>query len=571
MKNRYQSIHFSFLRIDLNKNNKFIMESAVVDGPIESYESKNFSDIFDNYKRYMNKKLKNIINKNPIIANSLSNLLNIELQSFQFSSVLKNKNGSQEQNEKILFHFSERLEVMEQKIMSVINLINDRDVLRHLKNSKFDFNFLNKMLEYQYKEKNIAELITTNEQHIEYYYIKNIEKLDDKINEIVLDQKTKKFMQKTFSEKYRFLINENTHDLIKELVMKEVSRSEFKGAFGKKIARYKDAEEFNSDLKHYIQSSQGWSLEHYKKIAKDNDVEIHYEKNNKMCVRIDTYEQSKNMGSNQWCIVYDEHHFKRYKEDGCLFYIFDFNKDIDDNTCMLGINIDYEGQIEAAHWKNDDEVGDISTEIELESGFDEYIDFIPDIDDPEDHILNRSENIYFNSLDKRDKANYIFRKKMNLEDGEFVLENLKGGIINNIPTDVFVNLLPRTQERDVSKNMLIYGKREEYEGLRKDWENVVIYIIKNNKTDLENIGVAQKCIDTENQLVINSYIQATRNKWEYKLKKINNKDFLSLGRRDKISENKTKEEDIGFVLENINQKKLISKALKLEKSKNKPN
>lgn len=453
-------------------------------------EGKFISDIMDGYLECVNLELKRKMTKSPILNEALFKLLKLNMCPITMGMHKDENDDSLSKAKKIrnINKISSELEKSEQKIMSLIDLLSDRDTLRHLKNSEFDFKELNKILELQIKikttknesEKEVSTTIYNliSEKTFDGKKYECFEDLDDEINEIIINQKTKKYMQKTFSSNYKFLINDDTFKLIKELVIKKVDRKTFHENFSKKIARYSSAEDFNSDLRKYIQFSQGWNMDAYKDKANQIEAEYHSYDEGILCVRIDTLNQSESIGSGQWCISYDSGYFDSYKEDACIYFVFDFNKEIDDNTCMIGMAVNKNGEVEDAYWKNDEEVEDEDVDEENKSGFFKYVDTIPELDCS--GVFEESEKYYFDSLDRFQKEEYLLKNSANFDSAKIIYENIKNKIIKNVPKNIFLNMLEKSKNKEIKNGSVFYEFKDEYQKIRDKWKDVVKAIIDEN-------------------------------------------------------------------------------------------
>jgi hypothetical protein len=355
--------------------------------------------------------------KKPLIEKTLKLLSSLEIKRLSRINVNDSVkiNVIKMKNQK----FATEIDNSQHNLKNLILKLNDINTIKNIKNYGMTFQSLNIMFTRKLEsEDSLAE----ETSYVEY---SAFEKFDDKINEIILVQKTKRFIQKTFSEKYRYLLNNDTFNLIKELVMKNISVKDFHDNFANKIARYKNELEFNKDLKSYIQQSQGWSIKSYLKKAESLGIDIVYNENNRLTLKIDTYKQSQVIGSKQWCISYDERFFHNYHQKGPMFFVYNFNKDIDDNTSIIGVVLN-EGGIYASHWKND-EHADIEN-----SYFSSAIPNIKDID------FNEYRWDYLSKIhDPLIRNDEILSCFSDINDFEYINQALFSGLIIEIDTVYF--------------------------------------------------------------------------------------------------------------------------------------
>lgn len=100
------------------------------------------------------------------------------------------------------------------------------------------------------------------------------------------------------------------------------------------------------------------SIDDVKNISlKDNDIKFVFDNKDYLIVAVN-YEGIKKIGSSYWCIVGDRGTFDDYVTNSkrLQLVLFDRNKlpFIDDESVM-GITLDYQKNIRAAHWEDDDE------------------------------------------------------------------------------------------------------------------------------------------------------------------------------------------------------------------------
>lgn len=83
-------------------------------------------------------------------------------------------------------------------------------------------------------------------------------------------------------------------------------------------------------------------------------------------VHIETFEESKKLGTNNWCISRERSYFDDYaRSDRRQYFVFDYTKESSDTMSMIGITLREDGQIYAAHKKNDDSVKNHSSMDDL--------------------------------------------------------------------------------------------------------------------------------------------------------------------------------------------------------------
>ena len=138
-------------------------------------------------------------------------------------------NGLLEQKKQKNFFNKCLLEGINQK--SIENLIKNLDIYKHLmKSNKI---FLNDYI----SKKNIKS------------YFKVFEELNDNVEKTIINNKAKKLLSSVTSQRHSFLINEETHEIFRELVKQNISRNQLEEAVTFKLEAFNDSETFNKTLK----------------------------------------------------------------------------------------------------------------------------------------------------------------------------------------------------------------------------------------------------------------------------------------------------------------------------------
>jgi hypothetical protein len=279
------------------------------------------------------KKIKAMFKKQPIISDLLSGVI-----------LIKHKLDGDDAAVEMIFKQSTGL----------FNKLVDIDIKKHLKNN--DFSLTKSLLEtrkfHETHESN--KEVELNVLLDSYKGFLSFEDIDDKIESIILEQKSKRLIQKVYSKSYRNLINENTINMFKIFVEKKISLSDINHGFGSKLARYDNVEDANAGLSRFVKELSGWTKEIYLNKAKDMGATIINDENDSLIFKIHNYDQSKELGSGQWCISYEKDFFVQYKEvNNMLFFNYDFSKDPDDKKSMVGFVVNSVGDLIDGYWRDD--------------------------------------------------------------------------------------------------------------------------------------------------------------------------------------------------------------------------
>lgn len=409
--NFYENTYFISFFIDKNdeyqteifKNNKMIF----CGNDFEKIKNKLISEI--------NIKNKEKLKKLPIINKIIDNLIKNE---FYHTNEFLKLNLLGEDKIKLIvdkFEYISKTDIYEKLL--------DKRILLNLKNYGIDLKLLKNITEENIYDLGLNSIRGDGDPII-------IEEMDDMIEEVILIQKTKKIIQKSFSEKYRFLVNNKTFELMKQIVLLNVSSRELNKTLLNKIAKYSSTKNLNNDLNEYINKKIGWNLDNIIKDAKEKKCKIVYNKNNKIILKINTYENSVFFGSKQWCISYSKIMFNNYKKSGNsdIFFIFDFNKDFKDKKSMIGLTINKRNIISNCHWKDDSKLQEedikdvISKDIENNLKYKrcDFLEYYNEIKEDED-----TNEILDNFLLFEDDFDILLLKKISDEDKKISLTMLR--------------------------------------------------------------------------------------------------------------------------------------------------
>lgn len=184
-----------------------------------------------------------------------------------------------------------------------------------------------------------------------------IEDIDDRMNKKIKEHKVLLFAHSISSNKYKNLYNAESYKIIENIYDLKLKTNVFQDYIGKKIAAYKTPEEFNEGLNKFLASFNSFEMPAMINKVEDAGARVISDTDNILVVAIDSYEQSKLLGSSSWCIVRNESYFNSYTGNGNQqYFVFDFSKDSADEASMMGITLDKRGDYSAAHFKDDSEM-----------------------------------------------------------------------------------------------------------------------------------------------------------------------------------------------------------------------
>lgn len=158
------------------------------------------------------------------------------------------------------------------------------------------------------------------------------------------------------SNKYQHLYNEESYRLLAMLYEEKISRELLQNAIGKKMALFKDSNEFNAHILNFYNKINAFELDVIKDRAIQADVKVISDENNTLMLKIDNFEQSKLLGSNSWCISTRETYFDSYTDNREQYFFFDFNKETSDKNSMIGFTLSKDKSVHAAHSRFDESI-----------------------------------------------------------------------------------------------------------------------------------------------------------------------------------------------------------------------
>lgn len=243
------------------------------------------------------------------------------------------------------------------KILCFKNPMYKKIFLSFVKNNENDYvnfemyeNLYNNLIKYNNVLKN------NNFNPLDY---KNFESFNDNLYKILNKNRIIKLIKNSFSSKYKFLLNEKIYEVINNFINIKLTDNEIKLILTKKLAIYKNPDEFYKYLMDTYNNFSFFSYIEIKKIALENEIKIIYDKDNILVLKIDNFNQMIKVGSPAWCIyrskkVFSNYIMKKneYSLENIQLCLCDFNKDISIDESLIGITLE-NTKIIHAYDKND--------------------------------------------------------------------------------------------------------------------------------------------------------------------------------------------------------------------------
>ncbi len=212
------------------------------------------------------------------------------------------------------------------------------------------------------KKENIIEalnIFNRNLSFVEKYFnplenFKNIkfEQIADLIQNKLIDVKIDNHIKSIFSNKNKHLHTDRTHKELKNLIAAS-SLSSLKDV-EKKLALFTVEVDFNNFIINLKKELSGFNSKSFLMKMDDTSKVIYTdEKNNMLILKISTFDQSKKLGTEKWCISRSSSYFYNYANDRCQYFVYDFTKEASDKFSKIGITLNQNGIYHTAHYGND--------------------------------------------------------------------------------------------------------------------------------------------------------------------------------------------------------------------------
>jgi hypothetical protein len=172
--------------------------------------------------------------------------------------------------------------------------------------------------------------------------------------------------QKSILRKYQDLANDDTFLLFQALLRAKKTKSEVSDQL-KKIAAWREPEQLNAALQKIVNAESGLNAQDFIESLSEENVNVVYNKAEKVLVKVMDYATSESIGSNQWCISYDNKYWDDYlycdenneensekQEENSTYFMFDFNRSMNDVLSKVAFTTLPSGKIIAAHNINDE-------------------------------------------------------------------------------------------------------------------------------------------------------------------------------------------------------------------------
>lgn len=204
-------------------------------------------------------------------------------------------------------------------------------ILKKIKNFKEDE--ILSFFDLYEKEKKIIKSININ-----YEKIDNLEEFTELLKNKIIDEKTNNFIENKLTYKQKKIITNEIIDLIKIIIRKTNNTS----LINDKIKNLRSFNDIKINLIDIIEKIDLFNKDKILDFCRKKNIDIEYNKNNIIVIKIDSYEKSKIIGDKNWCISKEKKSFEYYNNNttfGVYYFIFDLNKKITNPLSYIACNI----------------------------------------------------------------------------------------------------------------------------------------------------------------------------------------------------------------------------------------
>jgi len=341
----------------------------------------------------------------------------------------------------------------------------------------------------------------------------SFEKLDDDIQKLNREHLIKKFYNSLYRSMKQSIDNLNKDEKLKFndlaysfMILPDDIKKNFTplkyfeennvgiNDFLKSISDYINTNTVNNEKSYILRK-----INQYKKLLK-----IKYQKDNVLVIQSNNNEVIKNLGSQSWCIVYNNQHYAEhyfgYAKGNTQFIIFNFNLPSSSSNSLFGVTINENGNplIGACQdkYNNNVNINDILKWCDIPEGI-----IVPD-----ETVLNEKKKLQdFLNLLKTEFSiikiiDYMHKNDIKNINHNFLLRNINRSIILNYRND-FESLIKQHMESDNLNDLFnkypeifIFIDDNEYIGtllydksLFNDTKNLIIFFLNLCKNNIKTI------------------------------------------------------------------------------------
>lgn len=202
---------------------------------------------------------------------------------------------------------------------------------------------------------NNEQILKNMKMDLTVFENKSFEAIDDHMNDLINQHRLTQYAHSILSNKNKHLLTDKSLNQFKVLMESGISTTVIQNLIGKKMSAIHTSDEFEAYLEKVVDHVSGFSEEVLIEKLNESKIKPVYHENNVVVFEIETFEESKKFGSPSWCISRNDYYFNDYKSEGNKqYFLYDFNRNEEDNQSMIGFTVRTDGSMRTQHSKNDD-------------------------------------------------------------------------------------------------------------------------------------------------------------------------------------------------------------------------
>jgi hypothetical protein len=189
------------------------------------------------------------------------------------------------------------------------------------------------------------------------FFEKSFEVMDDFIVNSVKKHKVTQYAGSILSAKNKHLYTDTAYPFFEKFYDEGLKKEFIQDYIGKKLSLLKSPEDFNDFVKKLHDELFVFGKATVERQLETINKKALFINDDMAIIQINNFEESNKLGTNNWCISRSSTYFNDYTNNNQnQYFIYDFTKESEDTLSMIGITINDDGTLYAAHKKNDDSV-----------------------------------------------------------------------------------------------------------------------------------------------------------------------------------------------------------------------
>lgn len=186
---------------------------------------------------------------------------------------------------------------------------------------------------------------------------KGFEVINDYIENSVKNYKVYRYANSILSSKNKHLMTESAYPFFEKFYDEKLKEDFVQDYIGKKLAMLTTPEEFTAFVKEVHDKLFDFGKFSTMTLLESINKEALLHTTEECVIHIENFAESRKLGTSNWCISRDNSYFDDYvRTSRRQYFVFDYTKESSDTMSMIGITLTDDGQVYAAHKKNDDSV-----------------------------------------------------------------------------------------------------------------------------------------------------------------------------------------------------------------------